>query len=64
MGRLLNCNSLPQVDKGLGRRLLGNAECPENTFLACQRFYEIIADFNTNSFLPNINGPYATQFIL
>ena len=46
-----NFRYLPSRYKGLGRRLLGNAECPENTFLACQRFYEIIADFSTYFFL-------------
>jgi len=54
MGEIIelgNFRYLPGRYKRLGRCLLGNAECAENTFLARQRLYETIADFNTYFFL-------------
>ena len=67
MGELLNwvISVTSQVDTKASADAFGNAECPENTFLACQRFYETIADFNTYFFLAkHIWPPHNTIYLM
>ena len=65
-GRLLNwvISVTSQVDTKASADAFSAMPSAGKSFSCPPAFYETIADFDTYFFLPNIYGPYATQFTL